>query len=81
MSGAWYRTFNGAGGNVTVSFRYNLNVSNNYELDEFGQTLFAIDGQLIGNAGNDYLAQLTASATGWQTFSTTVNLASFFERE
>ncbi len=60
---------------VTLSFRYNLTMTQDYEADEFGEVLVSVDGVQYGTGGNDYVAQLVgngngggAETTGWQSF-------------
>ena len=72
MSGAWTNSFLlTQAGNTTVTFDFRLNIANAYEPDEFTQVLVAVDGQLKGLNGNDYVAQLFGKSgpisTGWQT--------------
>ncbi len=74
MSGGWPRSFTlSEAATVTVSFRYLLTQASDYESDELSQMLVAIDGQLRGQSGNDFVAQVvgsgnggTAQTTGWQ---------------
>ena len=78
-SGAWRQTLSVAlDTEVKISFRYRLIVSENYEENEYGAVVFAVDGNFIGNGG-DEIDRLTGegqSDTGWQTFSTEVSLSS-----
>ncbi|MEE4380114.1 MAG: M12 family metallo-peptidase, partial [Candidatus Competibacteraceae bacterium] len=75
MSGGWQRSFTlSAPQQVTVSLRYRLSQAANYEADEFSDALLAIDGTLISDSGNDYLARIAGDGnggpvrtTGWQT--------------
>ncbi|MEM7028864.1 MAG: putative Ig domain-containing protein [Chloroflexota bacterium] len=77
MSGGWQTTFNLAQpATINLSLRYILNLSSEYESDEFGQTLFSLNGVLYGQGSNDYIAQINGNggggsidSTGWQTFS------------
>ncbi len=82
MSGAWQESFNLASpATVTISFRYNLTISGEYESDEFGEALVSVDGTLHGTGANDYVAHLAgngnggaAGSTGWQQFSFSADL-------
>ena len=73
ISGGWSRSFTlDASQEVTLSFRYNLTQSANYESDEFSEALFALNGILIGSDEDDALARITgngnggpAQTTGW----------------
>ena len=70
MSGGWRRSFTlAAPASVTLSFRYRLTETAEYEEDEFSQALVSIDGILHGIAPNDYIAQVVGggpTTTGWQ---------------
>ncbi|MDY7010415.1 MAG: hypothetical protein SVV80_06635 [Planctomycetota bacterium] len=73
MSGGWSRTFNlPAEGEATLSVRYKLTQSANYDPDEYSEALVSVDGQLVGTDG-DRLARITGDGnggdpitTGWQ---------------
>ena len=77
MSGAWVATFNVAqAAAVTLSFRYNMTQSPEYEGNEFSQVLAALDGNVIGapGSGGDWIARVTGNgpgggelSTGWQS--------------
>ena len=71
MSGGWYHEFTlESEAPVVVSFWYNLEVTLDYEDDEFGQMLASVDGVLYGVAPNDYVAEVGWTgpfATGWQS--------------
>ncbi len=75
MSGGWTINFSlASAGNVTLSLKYNLQTVSNYEGDEYNQVLVALNGNLVGVSGNDYVAQLYGGGgdpleTGWQTFT------------
>jgi len=74
MSGGWRRTFTlPAAGPTTVSFRYRLDQTPEYESDESSEVLLEVDALLAGTNGTDYVARLTgngsggtALTTGWQ---------------
>ena len=80
MSGGWSRAFAlAAPASLTLSFRYNLAQTANYEADEFSQMLVSLDGQLFGTAPNDYAARVAgdgngglAISTGWRVFTVTI---------
>jgi len=80
MSGGFNREFTlDEPAEVTVTFRYNLTQSADYEADEFSQVLLAVDGVLQGTNGNDFIDQITGNGNGGGAQSTgfqqvTVNL-------
>ena len=79
-SGRWEGSFTLASAEeVTLSFRYNLTLSSEYEANEFGQAIASIDGAGIAGAGSDYIVQLdgdgnggSPTTSGWVQFN--VNL-------
>ena len=83
MSGGWSKSFTVAGTDpVTISLKYRLMIAGEYESDEYSQVLVAVDGNLVGTGGNDYLAQLTGTDTNtpqqdtdWQTATLQLNLS------
>jgi hypothetical protein len=80
MSGGWRRTFTlSAATSVTLTFRYKLTQSSEYENDEFSQVMASMDGVLYGTPPNDYVAQVTGDGNGgttrttnWQLFQVAV---------
>jgi prepilin-type N-terminal cleavage/methylation domain-containing protein len=76
MSGGWQRTFTlSHAAPVTLSVQYNLTQSEDYDSDEYSQTLVSIDGVLKGTSPSDYVAQITGDGngggqitTGWTVF-------------
>jgi hypothetical protein len=66
MSGGWRRSFTlPAAAQVTLSFRYNLAESGNFEADEFGQVNASIDGVLFGQVpGADHFVQFPGNGEG-----------------
>jgi hypothetical protein len=72
LSGGWRRSFTlPTATDVTLAFRYHLSVSAGMDTDEYGEVLVAVDGQLLGAAGQDYVARLYGKSTGntgWQVF-------------
>ncbi len=70
MSGGWRQSFTlGVPTSVTLSFRYRLTETAEYEEDEFSQMLVSVDGVLHGISPNDYIAQVVGggpTTTGWQ---------------
>ncbi len=61
---------------VTLSLRYNMIISSEYEDYEYSEVLVAMDGNLVGNGSNDYVNRLVGNnnggpndETGWQTFT------------
>ena len=76
-SGSWRNNFRlEESSELEISFRYRLVVSENYEENEYGAVIFAIDGNYIGDNGNevDRLTGEGQSDTGWQTFTTQISL-------
>lgn len=82
MSGGWQVYFYLSEAQiVTVSMRYILTISSEYESNEFSEVLISMDGVLHGSGTDDYVARLVGDgnggsdqSTGWQTF--TKNLGS-----
>jgi len=81
MSGGWQGSFDlgTTGGNVSLSFRYNLTQSQHYEFGENSEVLVDVDGDRVLNGGNDFVARITGNGnggpsitTGWQTFTVTL---------
>ena len=71
MSGGWRRSFDlTTAQDVTLSFRYRMDQSPDYESDEFSQVLLTVDGSLVGTMGNDYVVQLTGDGNGGETRTT-----------
>ena len=71
MSGGWQRSFSlSSAQRVVVSFRYRLAQASNYESDEFSDALIAIDGRVVGNAGNNFIARLRGDGNGGSVKST-----------
>ena len=77
MSGGWRYDFTLASpARVDLSFRYVLTQASEYESDEYSQAMVSVDGNLLGQDGPDYLAQITGNGnggssetTGWQVFT------------
>ena len=78
MSGGWSSTFTLSGNaNVLISLSYRLTVGN-YDADECGQALVAIDGVLVSPGQQDYLEQFCGRSTrdsGWRDVQFTRNLS------
>jgi glucose/arabinose dehydrogenase len=80
MSGGWRRTFSLASdAPVTLSFRYRLTQTSEFESDELSEVIVRVDAMQPGTGSADYIAQVvgdgnggTARTTGWQIFE--VNL-------
>ncbi|GJL63082.1 MAG: hypothetical protein NPIRA04_17360 [Nitrospirales bacterium] len=71
MSGGWRRSFTlPADSEVTVTLRYQLTQTPEYESDEISQALLSVDNRLVGLAPNDFLTQLTGNGNGGETQST-----------
>ncbi len=76
MSGAWGRSFSlSRAATVNIALDYSLTAAPNYEDPECSQVLVAIDGQLVGAAGNDYVVQLCSGGTQSAVFNAAVDLA------
>lgn len=85
MSGGFRSTFTVPGSSsvpIRVSVSYRLIINSQFEFDEYGELLLAIDGVLAGTAGNDYVARFFGDGngganmdTGWQTFTVVRQLA------
>ncbi|MBC8433239.1 MAG: hypothetical protein H8D96_15120 [Desulfobacterales bacterium] len=84
MSGGWQQTFNlVADAEVTISFRYQLTLSSEYEDDEYGQALVSVDGTLYGENPNDYVTQINGNGnggspdtSGWRLFTKNIGTLS-----
>ena len=71
MSGGWTRTFTLASPQpVTLSFRYNLSQTPEYEPGEISEALLMVDGTLLSIGGTQALAQLEGDGTGGATLTT-----------
>jgi hypothetical protein len=78
MSGGWRGVFTvDSAEDVTISFRYRLTQAANYEADEYGDVVAALDATLLGTGGT--VARVygdgnggSPTTTGWQTFTTSV---------
>lgn len=71
MSGGWTTILNlVASAAVSVTLRYNLSQSPNYESDENSQVLLSIDGTLKGTGANDYLARIVGNGNGGSNVTT-----------
>ncbi len=65
MSGGWRQTIVlDTAQEITMNFLYNLIQAADYESDEFGQALLAVDGSLVTLGSNDFLAQITGDGNG-----------------
>ena len=64
-SGGWQRTFtleNPA--DTTISFRYRITFSNDYDADEYGEALFEVDGIRYGNDIDNSLTRFRGDGNG-----------------
>ncbi len=70
MSGGFNKTFtvDNAQTGTEVTFRYRLQMSSEFESDEYGEVLIAIDGQLYGVGGNDYVVRQAGDGNGGSSF-------------
>jgi hypothetical protein len=76
MSGGWSRDFvvpeNGI---ATISLRYRLICTSNYESDECSQVLVAVDGNLVSPGTEEFLEEICDGGdSGWQQVMFDVNL-------
>lgn len=84
MSGGWAIHFHTSStSDVTISFRYRLEISGQFESDEWVEMLMSLDGTQFGSGGNDYVFQHVGGPqgptidSGWQLFEVTIyNVAS-----
>jgi len=66
MSGGFSKTFtvDNTSTGTEVTFRYRLQMSAEFESDEYGEVLISIDGQLYGLSGNDYIVRQAGDGGG-----------------
>ena len=77
MSGAWQHSFAlNSAAPVTLTFRYRLGQTPNYENNEYSDILIAVDDVQIGVDGNSYIDRIygngnggSSISTGWQQIS------------
>jgi len=78
MSGGFARTITlpAAADEVSLTFRYHLEQSSEYESDELSQVMVTFDGVPLAGAGVDFVAQIAGDgnggpprSTGWTQFS------------
>jgi hypothetical protein len=76
MSGGWSSNFAvPTDALIRLSMRYRL-ITNNYDADECGQALVAIDGQIVSVDGNDYVHQLCGDGdSGWRQASVDISVS------
>jgi len=71
ISGGWSQSFVVNGNDtVNVTLWYRLVFAGDYESDECGQALVAIDGQLLGSGSQDYLEEFCGFGDGSPTQDT-----------
>ncbi|MEN8785645.1 MAG: Ig-like domain-containing protein [Akkermansiaceae bacterium] len=64
-SGGWQRTFSlDNPATATISFRYRLTFSDDYETDEYGEALFEVDGVRYGNDIENSLTRFRGDGNG-----------------
>ncbi|MDB4736123.1 hypothetical protein OAF39_03850, partial [Akkermansiaceae bacterium] len=82
-SGGWQRNFTlEAPADATISFRYRITFSNDYDADEYGEALFEIDGVRYGTDIDNSLTRFRGDGiggaglddSGWQEASFTISL-------
>lgn len=57
-------------GPVSLTFSYRLEVASQFENDEYGEVLVALDGNLVGLGANDYVARIAGGGdSGWTTLT------------
>jgi hypothetical protein len=83
MSGGWRRSFTlSAPATVTISFRYNLTQSPNYEVDEYSEVDMSLDGTMVSNVpGFDWFVRIAGDgeggsdvSSGWQSVTVPLGL-------
>jgi len=80
MSGGWHSSFVLTEAmNLTISFRYRLAQSPDYDQGEYSQALVSLDGGLVPNGSVFYVDQVAGDGnggseitTGWQLYSASV---------
>lgn len=76
MSGGWSRTFTlAAPARISVSFRFRVTQTANYEADEVSQALVSIDGSLRGVPPADWQAQIAGNGDGGSEITTGIKTA------
>ncbi len=72
MSGGFSKTFavDSSSTNTEITFQYRLQMASEFEADEYGEVLIAIDGQLVGLNGNDYIIRQAGDGNGGPNFDT-----------
>lgn len=73
-SGAWQRSFH-AGGPVTLSFDYSIEMAHQFEDHECAEVRVSIDGETLGSHGQAYVARVCDDDTTG-SFSVTTDLES-----
>ncbi len=76
MSGAWQISFTlNTPQTLMLTMQYNMTQQPNYETNEFSQVLVSVNDNLVGQLGDDFVAQITGDnnggtilSTNWQTF-------------
>ena len=70
MSGGFSKTFtvDSASTNTQVTFQYRLQMSSEFEADEYGEVLISIDNQLYGLNNNDYVIRQAGNGNGGPDF-------------
>ena len=69
MSGGWQTTFNvpeNATGSLT--FKYRMTMSANYESNEYSEVLVDLDGSLVGVGANDYILHVAGDGNGGSVY-------------
>ncbi|MEP4886784.1 MAG: calcium-binding protein, partial [Alphaproteobacteria bacterium] len=66
MSGGFNKTFavDNSSTSTQITFQYRLQMSSEFESDEYGEVLISIDGQLYGLSGNDYIVRQAGNGNG-----------------
>lgn len=71
MSGGWRHSVTlPVAAVISLSFRYKLTQSANYEHDEFSEVVVRVDGLQPGTGGNDYVARIAGDGNGGEEMTT-----------
>lgn len=70
MSGGFNKSFtvDSSSTSTQITFQYRLQMSSEFEADEYGEVLISIDGQLYGLGGNDYIVRQAGDGNGGSNY-------------
>tara|TARA_R110002110_G_scaffold415612_2_gene651579 strand:+ start:43625 stop:47203 length:3579 start_codon:yes stop_codon:yes gene_type:complete len=70
MSGGFNKSFtvDSSSTSTQITFQYRLQMSSEFESDEYGEVLISIDGQLYGLSGNDYIVRQAGDGNGGSNY-------------